>query len=483
MRYANLAMSLAAACVAAFAGAQQGIGHPAMADAERAESIERAFLDRVAAARGMKYYTKSTYVSDPPSAALWSFSSDSTMVMSGGLFRFEQPGIVLVAEPESLTMVNLQGQNYGRLDRPAPSEMLGSISMLSFGQADDIWLLHLAGDPEGGVAMMLDSTAYEGITEAPLDDRPGTWVFKTTTLGGDQVRERAWFDAETGLPARYEMDVTDLWAEFIPDGMFGTEPPTLTRVRQIESLEWLDAAPEPAAFELALAGLEPMDTSYFEYWQEMMANGTADEDGDSAGALHGLNEPQLSLVNQPAPSFELPILPADDAAAQVSEELRSLEDYRGRVVVLDFWASWCGPCLRAMPELEAVSTSFADRPVAFIGINSDSPDQYEAALEAVERTGVTFAQLADASDAVGRAYGVTGIPCTVVIDAEGVVRDVHVGYSPDLGAQLTATVETLLSGGSVHDEAMVESLASARRESAERRRAPCLEVRRSCPRW
>jgi thiol-disulfide isomerase/thioredoxin len=110
----------------------------------------------------------------------------------------------------------------------------------------------------------------------------------------------------------------------------------------------------------------------------------------------------------------------------------TLADTRGKVTVLDFWATWCTPCLASMPRLEKLARSHPD--VAVLTINLDDPARARALFN--ER-GYTMKLLADDGD-VSQRYGVTSIPHTVIIDRRGVVREVVRGTGSDLAASVDA---------------------------------------------
>jgi cytochrome c biogenesis protein CcmG/thiol:disulfide interchange protein DsbE len=98
----------------------------------------------------------------------------------------------------------------------------------------------------------------------------------------------------------------------------------------------------------------------------------------------------------------------------------SLESLRGRPVVLNFWASWCGPCKDEAPILEEASQRWSDEGVAFVGI--DVKDFRGDARKFIERYGVTYPNVYDGKGSTIGRYGVTGYPETYFIDAEGRVR-------------------------------------------------------------
>lgn len=120
------------------------------------------------------------------------------------------------------------------------------------------------------------------------------------------------------------------------------------------------------------------------------------------------------FVNQPAPDFRV--------MDTRGEEL-TLEQYRGQVVLLDFWATWCGPCIAEMPNLKLAYAKHRDRKFQIIGISLDSSI---APLEAyVQREGIEWRQYLDSTSQIGRLYGVRAIPSTFLIDGSGIVRRVN----------------------------------------------------------
>ncbi len=114
-----------------------------------------------------------------------------------------------------------------------------------------------------------------------------------------------------------------------------------------------------------------------------------------------------------APTFALPRLDTSGAL--------DLGALRGRVVVLNFWSSWCAPCRDEAPALESTWRRYRERGVVVVGVNVQ--DLAPSALRFLEETGTTYPVVRDKDNTVYRAYGLTGVPETFFIDAAGrVVR-------------------------------------------------------------
>ena len=118
-----------------------------------------------------------------------------------------------------------------------------------------------------------------------------------------------------------------------------------------------------------------------------------------------------------------------------------LASLRGNVVVLDFWASWCLPCRRAIPELSDVAKELQGREVAWVGINREANDR-NAALEAWRALDPAFSTVVD-DRAYGERLGISSLPTTLILDRRGVLRHLHLGYTDPalVRAELLALLE------------------------------------------
>jgi peroxiredoxin len=102
----------------------------------------------------------------------------------------------------------------------------------------------------------------------------------------------------------------------------------------------------------------------------------------------------------------------------------SLTDLRGQVVMLNFWASWCGPCREEMPDMQRVYDDLKDDGFTILAVSLDQSQ--DDARKFIDENGFTFLVVMDDA-AVADMYEVTGIPKTLIIDRDGIVRQVRVG--------------------------------------------------------
>jgi len=103
-----------------------------------------------------------------------------------------------------------------------------------------------------------------------------------------------------------------------------------------------------------------------------------------------------------------------------------LQEQRGRVVMVNFWATWCGPCRQEMPHLNRLYDKYKSSGFVLLGINIDDDPANAAALAA--KLGVSFPVLYDTDKRVSRLYDLNTMPSTVLIDRDGTVRQLHRGY-------------------------------------------------------
>jgi peroxiredoxin len=135
----------------------------------------------------------------------------------------------------------------------------------------------------------------------------------------------------------------------------------------------------------------------------------------------------------PAPGFTL--------ASRAGQDV-SLAQYKGNVVMINFWASWCGPCRQEMPLLESIYKKYNKMGFTMLGVNVEPNSN--AANEWLKATPVSFPILYDRDSKVSKLYDVAGMPSTVIIDRSGKLRVLHRGYKPGDENEYLDSIRTLI---------------------------------------
>lgn len=142
---------------------------------------------------------------------------------------------------------------------------------------------------------------------------------------------------------------------------------------------------------------------------------------------------------RPAPAWALSYLDGTPVSS---------EEFKGKVIVMDFWGSWCGPCRVELPIFQAIYERYKDKGVVFLGMNYERPvggkDLRQLARDFMERNKYTFPVVVDHEQAATVAYGVSGFPTVYLIDKTGKVRYKNVGVSDGIETILQDQIESLL---------------------------------------
>jgi peroxiredoxin len=134
-----------------------------------------------------------------------------------------------------------------------------------------------------------------------------------------------------------------------------------------------------------------------------------------------------------APDFSLPAREGGDL---------KLSSLRGQVVMLNFWATWCGPCRQEMPLLEQIHAKYEPLGFTLVGVNVE--EDSAAAKAWLQKVPVSFPVLFDTRNAVSGTFGVAAMPSSVLIDRDGKVRYVHHGYKPGDEAKYAEMIRALV---------------------------------------
>jgi len=144
--------------------------------------------------------------------------------------------------------------------------------------------------------------------------------------------------------------------------------------------------------------------------------------------------PQAAEKAQPAPAFDVPDLAGGHA---------TLASLKGKVVVLDFWATWCGPCLVELPQYNEFARQYRPRGVEVVGVVFDSGEPQEV-QDFVREHRIEYRQLIGNDQMMEAFGGNMGLPTTFVIDRDGKIRTKFVGSTPDKFERLQQAVDAVL---------------------------------------
>ena len=144
----------------------------------------------------------------------------------------------------------------------------------------------------------------------------------------------------------------------------------------------------------------------------------------------------MYLMTQKPPGSEPPSRPAPDVPVILEPDPKSfpLSSLKGKVVVLDFWATWCGPCRESIPEVERIYRKYKGKAIQVIGVSEDNPSTQGNIPQVQQALGMTYPiMIANKAPDIAEKYSTGSIPALYVIDKEGKIRDVESGFDPSTG--------------------------------------------------
>ena len=152
--------------------------------------------------------------------------------------------------------------------------------------------------------------------------------------------------------------------------------------------------------------------------------------------LMGSSLPAIE-INRPAPAFSL---------ATLSKGQRALEDYKGKVVLINFWASWCGPCQEELPALNKLAADYEPRKVKILAISVDeNPAEATALLAKLHLPTSRMDIFLDTKSKVVSTYNIASMPSSFILDSKGIIRFVHPGFRTSDSAAWRREIESLLN--------------------------------------
>ena len=162
--------------------------------------------------------------------------------------------------------------------------------------------------------------------------------------------------------------------------------------------------------------------------------------------LHFLGDELFPVaVGSQAPDFKA-------VTVDAGKRTKTLADYKGKVVLLNVWATWCEPCRVEMPSIEKLHREFGPKGLYVVAVSVDDPGSETRIVDFTKELGLTFEVLHDPAQAITRSYQITGYPETFVIARDGTIRRKLIGAADWSSDANRALIRELLgiSGGSVH---------------------------------
>lgn len=165
----------------------------------------------------------------------------------------------------------------------------------------------------------------------------------------------------------------------------------------------------------ALAHLKQDDAAKTQF--EQFVKMKSADDPNRERALRYISQPELARARM-APAFEV---------TTTDGQRISLDSLQGKMVLLDFWATWCGPCRAALPHMKEIAKKFQDQPVVILSVSLDNDEKQWQ--EFIAKNEMTWPQYRDGgfTGPVSKLFGVEAIPHTFTIDADGVLQEEHIG--------------------------------------------------------
>lgn len=145
------------------------------------------------------------------------------------------------------------------------------------------------------------------------------------------------------------------------------------------------------------------------------------------------------MVGQPVPAFSMNVASGQTEARQLTHE-----NLKGRVVLIDFWATWCGPCKAASPTMQKLHATYRDRGLVVIGANCMEQQRGpSAARQYAEQNGYTYVMTYDNDELITR-WSIAGVPTFILIDKNGTISWVGSGFGSNTAEQLEEKIKALL---------------------------------------
>ena len=331
-------------------------------------------------------------------------------------FRYNADGLESIIDKNMLTIVWADKSKYMQSPRSGPlSDLLPSEAANFYSSTAFDAMAMVSDDP---VSVLKSHAIDRRWTLVPdTNETAAMWIFvgeQQVEPLGSSLSERTTVDPSTGLIRHQSIKHVHV---------FKREGEVVTNRTVVVNTN--------VAFDLnqELRG-NTFDVAIDETWKRV----------DSLGDMFDRpDRSRFELSGMPAPDFTLTLL--DGTTFRLS-------DHTGKVVVLDFWATWCGPCVKALPAIQTLYEAVSTQGVVVVGVSTDEPESLSEVRKMVKDKGLTYLIGIDTND-TSSSYFVGGIPCVVLINQLGVVQGREIGFAPNLAETLGEQIGILLDGGSL----------------------------------
>ena len=277
--------------------------------------------------------------------------------------------------------------------------------------------------------------AYSEVKKGENDGKAGLWVMGTgfdekAAPGTPEFPVERFVSDHDGMTALLKQDWTVMYN-------------AIARKKYEEDKRDDPAAEEPRAIEKARWTTTYQREMNVELGDSTFAFTPAPGDVKVAQFIFkrpGLVE-QMSMLGKPVPDF---------TGWDLDGNQVNLRQFKGKVLVMDFWATWCGPCVQGMPSMQAIYDKYKDKGLHLMGVNRDAKGKTDKVKAFLSRKGFTMPQMDDSLGEAAELFKAMSIPCVVFVDKEGVVQDIEVGYLPGKEKETEAKIVKLLAGEALH---------------------------------
>lgn len=277
----------------------------------------------------------------------------------------------------------------------------------------------ISADPVASLTALVEDSPVTLLGDETVGDRKA-WHMSVETdpaeaQGLDDVE--VWVDQETGLLLQLTARI-DMAALLGSDAEKAANVPSHIQVKYTAKLLALNEPLNDDVFAMDLSASKQL--ADFDALREYVAT------------LQAGQQNNTEWVGKQAADFELPLLDG---------ETFKLADHRGKVVLIDFWATWCPPCMESIPYVVKMDEAFDDDDVVFVGVSLDRPGQEKRVQQIMDRFKMTYAIGIDDGGAIAQQYGASSIPTAVLVDRDGTILEWKVGFSPEGMEMLKKTIE------------------------------------------